>query len=187
MILRKNEIMQAFKFLKPAIGGNESRKNLMVVNVEYGRDDYAILTAANSFIIKRVKLETIESKMFYTFNINKPAICTFEKICRIEKNIRFAGVSSSILSCGDFGLKYKQQETDFPNLEKLLSTDYKSQPIDNYSGLSHYLLEDCLYGFPNESKREVLKVWFKGKDSPVKIQSQCGNYTAMIMPVRINW
>lgn len=49
-------LAKAIKFLTPAIGENESRKNLMFLNIEVSTGDRkkTVLTAADAFKIKRV-------------------------------------------------------------------------------------------------------------------------------------
>jgi len=184
--INRKEFLEYTKFLKPAIGDNESRKNLTVLNIESVNRDIIHFTAADSFIIKRVKFEQIGGSGFKNFSIHKKVLSLFESICRLENRQDNVEISSSVLKCGDLALKYVQSETEYPNLERLIATEYDKKPVDNYSGLNAYFLEKALTGF-SKTQKEVVKVWFKNKNAPVKITSQCGNYTAIIMAVRVRW
>ena len=186
MILNRKDFLDAVKFLKPAIGENDSRKNLMVLNVENKSPGWARLTGANAFIAKRVDIPSHDTKKFFKFHISKNALCVFEKICKLDKNIEVVNLSATELKCGDLGLKHKQLEIEYPNLDNLMATEYKDNPEDNYTGLNAWLVGEAMKGF-SKDQMDVVKFWFKGKHAPVKITSQDGNYMAMIMPVRIEW
>lgn len=186
MILKRSDFLQAVKFLKPAIGESEYRKSITVLNVELDTNGLIRLTGADAIMIKRVKIEMVKKSRFSSFSIPKNVLCVFEKICKLDKNIAVIELGKSVLKCGKFKLGYEQPTTEFPNLEKVLAFKYPKRPTTNFAGLNVKNIIKVVEGFKKNDK-SVVKIWYKSDTSPFKITSQCGYYTAILMPVRINW
>ncbi len=190
MEILRTEFIDAMKFLKPAIGNNESRKNLTYLHAKT-KGKELVFTAADSFLIKRVILESEDKDEESDFLIDKKTLECFIKVCKVHNDkynccepvkIKNDQLNSQLVRMG-----FVQPGLEYPNLEKLINTDYKEHTGETFMGVRHQAIENCLKGFQNYGGKSVLKFQSKGPETPLKITSQDGLYIAVLMPVRIKW
>ena len=193
MLFNRKELIQAIKFLLPAIGQNESRRSLMNLYVEQ-KENRVFLTAANAYIIKCAYVYiTGQKKNFKPFMIPRQILIYYRQM--LNKSPEYVcDVSRSELKADDISLKYKQPCVDYPNLTGLITGDTKDgeniydiarnceyvKPI----GLNANFIKEMMTGF---GQYDVVKMETGGLKAPVRYTSQCGNFICIQMPVKIDW
>lgn len=189
MKINRVEFLQATKFLIPAIGQNDSRKNLMCVHVIMKNDGLQI-TTANAFIVKRVTFH-IKSKNKCSFLIWGEDFCNISSICQTHKGKKkdapygYIKLTKGMFKSNEISFKIIEPQVEFPNLDRLFKRD--GNP-DNYVGLNQSFLNDIIAGWPNWKNPLIIRN--NGKEAPILIEKNeypesLTKYEAVIMPVRI--
>lgn len=192
MLLNRKELIQAIKFLLPAIGQNESRRALMNLYVEK-KENRVFLTTANAYIIKCAYVQvTGQEKNFKPFMIPRQILIYYRQMLNNSPEL-VCDINRSELKADDISIKYKQPLVDYPALSGLITGDIKDggntykealkkniQPI----GLNANFIKDMLTGF---GPYDVVKMEIGEPNTPVRYTSKCGNFIAIQMPVKIDW
>jgi hypothetical protein len=189
MKINRVEFLQATKFLIPAIGQNDSRKNLMCVHVVM-ENDWLQITTANAFIVKRVTFH-IKSKNKCSFLIWGEDFCNISSICQMHRGKKkdapygFVQLTKRRFESNEISFKINEPQVDFPNLDRLFIRD--GTP-DNCIGLNQVFLGDIITGWTNWKNPLIIRN--NGKEGPVLIEKKeypesLTKYEAVIMPVRI--
>jgi DNA polymerase III sliding clamp (beta) subunit (PCNA family) len=174
-ILEDNKMKKQLQFLLPAIGQNESRKNLMFLQCKVSEGKMT-MTAANMFLIKRTTIYTElgDGEYYLALDDVKTAI-------KMLNSKNFAEFTSEGIKIGNVLIKFSENDFHYPNLEKLFNLP--TEPVDCI-GLSDFNVLNALKHAPCKSA----KFSFSGKEGPITV-TFCGkpDYKVIIMPVRINW
>jgi hypothetical protein len=194
MLTKRKELLKAIKFILPAIGQNESRRNLTNVYVEK-KGKHIFLTAANAFIVKCVYLDMAQERNFKPFLIPRQILIYYRQILNNSKEL-VCDISRTELKIDTIGIKYKQPEYEYPNLHHLITGDSKDGSGNIYAnalkkntepiGLNGGFLKDLMSSFVPKNMA-VVKMETAGPTAPVRFTSQCGKYIALQLPVRIKW
>ena len=193
MKLNRIDTKKAIRFLKTAIGKNESRANLMNVHVQ-AKGNACIMTAADAYHIKRVHLELQTHCNVKPFLIPGSVIDIFNGMinAKHKRRIDTIDINRYMLRCDDKSIRYKQPNcNEYPNLDKLInggSLDgdnvYEEKRESLPVGVNPYLLRSCMSGFETW---DVMKMECAGPEQPVRFSSQDGKYISILMPVRLRW
>lgn len=194
-----SELVDAIKFLLPAIGKNESRRNLMNLYVEK-KTNQIILTAANAFLIKRqviseVVMDGEEGSKDCSFlipgHVLKNYLYMLEnyQLQNEESWHKIATITPSFLDIRNReSIQYEQPGYEYPNLDGLFSgeSEIEPEPIENPNniGLDPHLMGIVMSGF---GEGDRVKMQIKSPSEPIVIKSHMGRKTAMILPIKIKW
>lgn len=169
MRLNRTELLNAIKFLKPAIlTGSTGSMSCLHVKIDEGK---AILTAGNGFVGKRVLLlepaqldliEEPEEPKHYEFMIPRSTLEGFETICQKHKarfkdspdqTLQIVDITPHFLESHKDKLEYFQPVESFPDLngyfigsgpipatELLLQSEYAIDALKEFKGRVRMML-----------------------------------------------
>jgi DNA polymerase III sliding clamp (beta) subunit (PCNA family) len=163
------------QFLLPAIGQNESRKNLMFLQCKVSSGKMT-LTAANDFLIKRVVMDTKleDGKHYLELDDVKTAI-------KLINPKVFPQFTQEGITIKNVTIKFSTEDVEYPNLDKLFNNTKK--PVESI-GFSDFVYQNALKHAPEN----VVKFTFSGEGGVIRVDFKDNpEYTAVIMPVRIQW
>lgn len=190
MRINRKEMIRAIKFLLPAIGQNESRRNLMHLHVKK-EGSKVVMTGADAFRIKRVKISLPEgTKRFQPFLVPRQMLVLFRQMCIQEKHHDRVVVTRSELSVDTHGIKYKQPKLVYPEIDDLMTGNRGDYNIytENHEcrpvGVNANFLTECTNAM---QAYDVFKMETAGPEAPIRFTSQCGNFISILMPVRLQW
>lgn len=184
---------QTIKFLKHAVGTNPARSDLRCINIEVN-SGRTILTAANAYIIKQV-VHTDVPLENGTYQLSLEAV---NQAYKLIKNKSYVELSQNGLLVDLVLIPFTQKDEllDYPDLTSLTDASRYGQEIPFLElGLTAQLLVDVLKDRPTRANRDIIKLIggrSSGKkqyfDGPIRVEFYGrSNYSAIILPVRINW
>lgn len=186
MNLIRKDFLQAVKFILPAIGTKESRKNLMNMHAQC-LNGKAVFTGADAYRIKRISLQPITQSRFKPFMIPRKMLIYYRQMLNQSKAFD-CDVTRTDLSVDGYGVTYQQPEVEYPNLEKLISGPWSTSPDPgSVIGLNTEMMRGVMAEFPNKQYSPVKVLFGKGESPVVKFVTMDGMCESIIMPVRINW
>lgn len=179
-------MLKHLKFLLPATGTNESRKNLMWLKCVI-KDEYIHMTAANGFIIKIVKAYFGTETPDCEFYIDGESIKKCIKIVGKDDNLR---IEKDRFKIHNIEIKYQPYECEYPNLDRLMSGKIVS-PVDKI-GLNLNLFTLATKNADIDKNYSFIKIEnMKNKESdPIgvfKVDFNNHEQFAYVMPVAIEW
>jgi hypothetical protein len=199
MKIDRKELLQATKFLLPGIGDNEARKNLMHLNVEE-KNGKCIMTAADGYIIKRVVLyidafEPNPDESGKSFLIPKLPLSKFKAQLNKEKTEQFAEITKEYLDIAGNGARFPESDYQYPDFNNHFGLKYSDIPdFKRAVAFNSELMIKLLTGFPDEPKNikgSAIKLTagtvYNSENHAFRFQTQDQKYTAIIMPVKIDW
>lgn len=174
-------MLNKLKFLVDGMSTDASRKNLMFINCEVNCN-ILHMTAANGFIIKTIETCTeLDDCKFYI------------DLDSVKKIIKIAGKSAiqlletkAVIENIDINYQCKFEDFHYPDLKSLMNRNF-SEPMP-YMAINNHYLSLALKNAPLDSS-DVIAFRFSGVTGPIKIDfgRMHEEYTAYIMPVRIDW
>ncbi|MEJ2043664.1 MAG: hypothetical protein P8X74_03795 [Reinekea sp.] len=192
MKLKIFDLYQALKFVMPAMGKNESRKNLMCIDIKFEGDKCRIMAAdsfcikiANTFIFYGDDKESSGNFQILSEQVKDIfSICNLHKGLKKERDDNYCILNSKLFSSRKSNVEIMPVSFEYPNLERLIDPEGKpSQDV----GISLHFIDKVLKSFPNEAKLGVVKFSNFGNKAPFVITSQDGLFKSVLMPVRIQW
>ena len=189
MKLKRKEFLQAIKFLLPAIGEIESRRNLMNLHVQLVKGK-VIFTGADAYKIKRAIIgpETLILKHNFDPFLIPRNLLVFYRQMLIQSKDDFCEINANELLINGHGIKYNQPEIEYPNLENLISGPFATTPEkDSVISLNTEMVMDSMREFPGKPYAIVKVTFGKGKEPILKFDTMGGAYTVILMPVRVKW
>lgn len=136
-----NNMIKHLKFLLPAIGTNESRKNLMWVKCEI-KGDYLYMLAANAYIIKTVKtpypkeITTIDAKGKEKTTVLKRGkfyidLDAVKNAVKLSNRYSYVMIYKNKITVGNADVKYLPYNMDYPNLDTLINAT-KNHKVESF-------------------------------------------------------
>jgi hypothetical protein len=183
-------LIENLKFILPAIGTDESRKNLMWAKC-WIKDEYLYMIAADGFMIKTVKT-WLNQPHDYSNSYGKEFYIDRESVKAIIKNTKKDSVFNLFtdkIFVDNITIRFKEYNLDYPNLEKLINADIQTKK-SMFAINCKFIAKACKNAsFKNRHiqplKIEFLRYTKSDEHGLIKIDFMNGEQFAYIMPTDI--